>query len=169
VTFPSLISDPMRICGTRLGFSLVEVVIALGIVAFAFMLLIGLVPNGLRSAKESQEETYATALLQNIATDVSYSRAKGLTNSAQLGLDLTPPAAGVARKQLPPAYFDSKQSITTNGAADVRYQLQFVQLQDPNPMDSDFAPSSAHLLVWWPAQATLQNAEGFAETYFLLP
>jgi uncharacterized protein (TIGR02598 family) len=167
--FLLLRSTPATIPAIRAGFSLVEVVIALGIVAFAFMLIIALVPKGLRSVKETKEETYATALLQSIATDVSFSHAKGLTTSAQLGLDLTPPASGVARKQSPPVYFDGSQSITNKEATDVRYQLQFVQFQDPNPMDSDFTPSSAHLMLWWPSQATLQNAEGFAETYLLLP
>jgi len=41
------------------GFSLVEVVLALGVVAFAIVAILGIVPTGLSSSHGAQDETRA--------------------------------------------------------------------------------------------------------------
>lgn len=52
------------------GFSLTEVVIALGVAAVAFTSIIGLFPLGLSMSKESYEETMAALLAQTIMCDL---------------------------------------------------------------------------------------------------
>lgn len=52
------------------GFSLTEVVIALGVAAVAFTSIIGLFPVGLNMSKESYEETQAALLAQTIMADI---------------------------------------------------------------------------------------------------
>lgn len=52
------------------GFSLVEVTIALGLVAFAVVTVLALLPTGLTSIRESIDETVRTQISQQIAADV---------------------------------------------------------------------------------------------------
>jgi uncharacterized protein (TIGR02598 family) len=50
------------------GFSLVEVVISLGVVAFAFVGLLGLIPLGLSSLDTAIDATVESQILQHVAT-----------------------------------------------------------------------------------------------------
>lgn len=52
------------------GFSLVEVVIALGIVSFAVLAIVGMMPVALKSAQESMRETDATLIAQRIFAEL---------------------------------------------------------------------------------------------------
>ena len=52
------------------GFSLVEVVIALGIVSFAVLAIVGMMPMALKSAQESMRETDATLIAQRIFSEL---------------------------------------------------------------------------------------------------
>jgi len=49
------------------AFSLIEVTLALGIVAFALVAILGLVPVALRSAKEATEDTRVSLIAQDVA------------------------------------------------------------------------------------------------------
>jgi uncharacterized protein (TIGR02598 family) len=55
---------------TVLGFSLVEVVIALGIVSFAVLAIVGMIPVALKSAQDSMRETDATLIAQRIFSEL---------------------------------------------------------------------------------------------------
>src|SRR5687768_5030772 len=48
------------------GFSLVEIVLAIGIIAFAFVALFGLLPVGLKVFRESVDEANETWILQSL-------------------------------------------------------------------------------------------------------
>lgn len=52
------------------GFSLIEIVLALGIIAFALVGIMGLFPVAMKSAQESQRETRATLIAQQIFSDL---------------------------------------------------------------------------------------------------
>ena len=52
------------------GFSLVEVVIALGIVSFAVLAIVGMMPMALKSAQESMRETDSTLIAQRIFSEL---------------------------------------------------------------------------------------------------
>ncbi len=54
----------------RFGFSLVEVTLALGLVSFAVVTVLALLPAGLTSIRESIDETVRTQISQQIASDV---------------------------------------------------------------------------------------------------
>ena len=64
----------MRLCTMAqrppTGFSLVEVVIALGIVSFAVLAIVGMLPMALKSAQESMRETDATLIAQRIFAEL---------------------------------------------------------------------------------------------------
>lgn len=55
------------------GFSLIEIVLALGIISFAIVAIMGLFPVALRSAQESQRETRAALIAQQINGDLAAS------------------------------------------------------------------------------------------------
>jgi uncharacterized protein (TIGR02598 family) len=59
--------DPSR------GFSLIEVVLALGVVAFAIVGIMGLFPVALRTAQESQRETRATFIARQLWAELQAS------------------------------------------------------------------------------------------------
>jgi uncharacterized protein (TIGR02598 family) len=66
---------PMRVVRrgrvvARRGFSLIEIVIAIGIIAFAIVGIMGLFPVAMRSALESQRETRAAVIAQQIFSDL---------------------------------------------------------------------------------------------------
>ena len=52
------------------GFSLIEVVIALGIMGFALVSILGLMTVGLHSSKTSREYTLLSAMAQEVIADV---------------------------------------------------------------------------------------------------
>ncbi|CAN5593677.1 hypothetical protein BH09VER1_BH09VER1_41350 [soil metagenome] len=55
------------------GFSLIEIVLALGIISFAIVAIMGMFPVALRSAQESQRETRAALIAQQIYGDLAAS------------------------------------------------------------------------------------------------
>src|SRR5437588_2740362 len=60
------------------AFSLVEVVIALGVVSFAIVAILGLIPTGLQTSHSSQDETRAAQMAQGILA--------GMASQAQMSL-----------------------------------------------------------------------------------
>ena len=58
-----LSASPSR---SRAGFSLVEVALAIGIVAFAFVALLGLIPTGLNTFRQAIDKTNETAIVQDL-------------------------------------------------------------------------------------------------------
>jgi uncharacterized protein (TIGR02598 family) len=52
----------------RAGFSLVEVIVAMGIVAFAFVGLLGIIPSGLSSFRQSVDQARALTALNMVAS-----------------------------------------------------------------------------------------------------
>jgi uncharacterized protein (TIGR02598 family) len=52
------------------GFSLIEIILALGVIAFAIVGIMGLFPVAMKSAQESQRETRATFIAQQIFSDL---------------------------------------------------------------------------------------------------
>ena len=61
-------SPPSRV--DEAAFSLVEVVVALGIVSFAVLAIVGMLPIAMNSAQESMRETDATLIAQRIFSEL---------------------------------------------------------------------------------------------------
>jgi len=74
----------------RTGFSLIEVTIALGIISFAFVAIIGLLPVGLNSQKQGADQSRAIQVLKNVTCAVKGVRSDGGTNK------FLPPLSGLA-------------------------------------------------------------------------
>ncbi|MES2308372.1 MAG: prepilin-type N-terminal cleavage/methylation domain-containing protein [Verrucomicrobiota bacterium] len=63
---------------SRAGFSLVEVLVALVVIAVAFIPITGLIPLGLRNVQVSAEETHAVHILTAVIQDMKYARSSDL-------------------------------------------------------------------------------------------
>ncbi len=75
-----------ELCGRRqhavAAFSLVEVTLAIGIVAFAFVGVFGLVPVGLNTFRQSMNTSLGTQIIQRVATDLQQSDSDTLVADA---------------------------------------------------------------------------------------
>lgn len=68
---PSWLKAEDVLCaGRAAGFSLIEVVIALGIISFALVAVIGLLPTGLSSQREAVNQAFGTQALNDVAQAV---------------------------------------------------------------------------------------------------
>ena len=66
---PAHLKRGFRTRGSRVAFSLVEVVLAMGIIAFALIIMVGLLPVGLKSNSDSMVESQAVNLMQALIAD----------------------------------------------------------------------------------------------------
>jgi type II secretory pathway pseudopilin PulG len=150
------------------AFSLVEIVIAIGIAAFCLVAMLGLIPTGLKSVKSATEQTAATAVLQQVVTDLR-STPPGSNISPGLGLALTKVGASASNPGATigtsgggitsPFYMSESGTLKTNKTGlDARYG---VSLTMTNP--SDFL-TTVQIFVWWPSTAASNNAQGSVET-----
>jgi uncharacterized protein (TIGR02598 family) len=78
-----------RSCGNS-GFSLVEVVLAMGIIAVAFIPLMGLLPMGLTTSRQAIDTTIEAQIIQQMtgqAQETNWSTLTGLNASSMLYFD----------------------------------------------------------------------------------
>jgi hypothetical protein len=65
------IANPMPPCARKtLGFSLVEVTLALGVAALCLVVLLGLLPTGLKTQQSSIQQTTANQIISTIFSDL---------------------------------------------------------------------------------------------------
>lgn len=139
------------------GMTLVEVVLALGIAAFAIIVVMGLLPTGLNSSREASHEQAATDILLEIEKEIRQTSG-AVTNTPRLEMPL--PAAANASTV---AVFSSHGLYLTNTNSEQRvYRARVTRRQPANP-----ALNTWHVVVEWPALAT--NAQGSVETLVIRP
>ncbi len=139
------------------AFSLVEVVLAMGIIAFALIMLFALLPVGLKSNTDSIGESQAVNLLQALIADrqaTAYTNNSSLYNLPALA-DVTTTGTGT--------FYLNEDGVTTNAvAARARYQVNYTVYPAANlftqatnyPVTSVPMPVTIHFTVSWPAAAT---------------
>jgi uncharacterized protein (TIGR02598 family) len=148
-----------RRCNLTMGFSLVEVTLALGIAAFCLIALFGLLPLGIQTNQSSISQTAAASVLSSVAADL---RATPKTSLTSLQYDIT---FGTAKS----LYFDGEGRTVapTDAYATPRYRVTITF--PPSPAGA-FAPTFVSLKVSWPAlvdPATTTPA-GLIETFTAL-
>jgi uncharacterized protein (TIGR02598 family) len=143
----------------RHAFSLVEVAIALGILGFVILTVVGLLSAGLKSNQISLEETRAALMLTMLETDLRNTH-PGLNGNKsanfQLPLPYTTNQDGYAfNSALNSGDFysiainDAEQPVLIPGPGEKpRYQASVTYLEVP-PADS-LKPITARLVVNWP-------------------
>ena len=172
------------------GFSLIEVTLAIGITAFALIAIVGLIPTGLRSTQEANDQARATEVLKLAATAIRgqyYLGTSGsptvVTNYSFANYLSTQDPAAVAGDTSSPwnlhtKYFTTQSPWTftfsvlndvsiqrsTDTTSIPRYKL-FMQVYPPADIN---APLRVYLSAAWPGAATHAgttwvNAQGYVE------
>jgi uncharacterized protein (TIGR02598 family) len=139
------------------AFSLVEIVLAMGIIAFALIVLFALLPVGLKSNTDSIGESQAVNLMQALIADrqaTAYTNASSIYNLPALN-NVTTSSTGTL--------FLKEDGVTTNAnPINARYQVNYTLYpaaylfaQATNyPATSVPMPVSMDFIVSWPAAAT---------------
>jgi len=132
--------------GNRHGFSLVEVVIAIGIVSFAVLAIMGLLPTGLKTVKNSNEQAAAANAIGAIAEAIRAGNATGWSyNGTNYDYSAAVPLNNLT--------LEGKGS---SGAVDSRLVAIVIFTASP----TDTTPGSAMISVAWPAGAVAAPNNG---------
>ncbi len=154
------------------AFSLVEVVLAMGIIAFALIVLLGLLPVGLKSNNDSLGESQAVNLMQALIADrqaTAYS-----TNSAVYNL----PALTNITAQVTGQLFIMEDAVTTNAQpTPARYRVTYTVYPSNSiypaatnyPVTGPPQPVFISFKVSWPAAQTNQTSDVETVATFMQP
>lgn len=139
------------------AFSLIEVVLALGICAFVLVALIGLFSTGLKAGRESEDQIQAANMASQILTKCLVSP----SNSAIPFAALTNAYADA---------FTGPQYVGTNGqivaAGQAAYRIACKAGTTPT---SGTRFAQLYFVLTWPPQADPTNAAGKFETISYIP
>lgn len=132
------------------GFSLIEVVMALGICSFCLIALIGLLSQGLSSNRDTVSQTEAAGIARMVQTDLSVRKilGGGTTNNETSRFKIT--VASGAKK----TFFLNADGTNANTSRDATYRVD-VSLGTPASTE-DVIP--AYILVTWPSAANPSGA-----------
>jgi uncharacterized protein (TIGR02598 family) len=144
------------------AFSLVEVVLAMGIISFALIILLGLVPVGMKSNIDSMGESQAVNLMQALIADrqaTAFSANSSVYNLPAL-TNVTAPITGTI--------YVNEDAVTTNAQpAAALYRVTYTV--DPSttvyanatnfPAAGPPMPVLVNFRVSWPAAQTNQTSE----------
>jgi prepilin-type N-terminal cleavage/methylation domain-containing protein len=126
----------------RKGFTLMEVVIAIGVITMALVAIMPAIGVGSRTVSVSTDRARALELLENIHVDVQTSLAMKRERSLIYEIDLR--SAG-ARE----IFFNNDEETVSN-AKNARYRVRMVyRVAQPKALE----PAHWHLSARWPAAA----------------
>lgn len=137
-------SLPARICRLpATGFSLVETALALGIVSFAFVALLGLLPAGLTTFRQAMDTSVGAQIAQRIVSEAQETDFQIMLASASM-LDR---GAGGQFFRLPLRYFDEQGNETREpglaSAAERLRTLYTVRVRGSKPGSANVAEHSS--------------------------
>jgi len=153
---------PAARCSPVAGFSLVEVVIAIGIAAFCLVTMLGLIPSGMKAVNATTEQTAATAIISEVMTDLR-DTPLGSNTSPILAIQLPPNVTtndSIDGTGTNTTNFYVSESCTlypTNTSLDARYGVTL------SLSNSSVFITTARVQVWWPSVAAPSNAVGSVE------
>lgn len=141
-------------CPCRGGFSLVEMVLAVGIAAFCLVVMLGLIPTGLNANKDSSGETAAANISRNIVSDLR-ATAK-TTNTSRLYGIAFPSGSSAANTNT--VCFSEEGSTNSPDSPLSRYKATVILTSNsPTPT------VNVLIRVTWPAAANPSAAPGWYE------
>jgi Tfp pilus assembly protein PilV len=160
------------------AFSLVELTIALGVVVFSLVTILGLLAVGINSTRTSTVQTAATNILTSVAADLqaypnitpSYTpvTAKGMINAGRSAI-VTPlygiqlPVGGAAATKNYTIYIGENGQTNSTAAGSI-YQLN-VWITASNTSGTPIHQETfARLLISWPAAVSYLKAQGYVES-----
>jgi uncharacterized protein (TIGR02598 family) len=129
------------------AFSLVEVVLALGVISFAIVAILGVFPVGLATGHSAQDETRAPQIAQTILASFA-SQAPTISGTSSVTFDLT-----ASNTQNLYAGNDGQLLPNAGGAT---YAVSIITNSTPTDFDSGYA-NQVTIIVGWPATALVAN------------
>ena len=138
------------------GFTIVEVALALGMVGICIATMQGLIPAGIRVARDSTEQTACTTMMSAVATDLRYS-ASGSSNSPRFGIAF--PETGSSSSTNIYLMEDGTQTLNAKNA---RFGVSVGLSNAPSTTVSSL--TSAKIKVFWPSTAAIGKEQGSVET-----
>jgi len=136
----------------RGAFSLVEVVLALGIISFGMVAIFALLPTGLNSVREAKLQEEATNYLLAVTAELHAAAATG--TSPVLKIDISSPDKSEF-------FFDQGWNLVPESSQNKLYRLVIRPLPATNLQGSAF-----HVAIVWPAMA--QQPTRYVETVLAL-
>jgi len=103
----------LALSGSTAAFSLVEVTVAIGIVAFAFMGIMGLIPTGLNTFRQAIDLSVGSNIAQKVIREVQQTDFIALIGSNTLAF----------QQSSTPRYFDEQGNELTTGSTAAIYQV----------------------------------------------
>lgn len=126
----------LRMAMTRQGFSLVEVVLATGLVMFALLVIFSLMPAGLASLQEANRQIVETEVFASLGAELSSTPFTTLDSYVTKRFPLYYDREGGELKNSSNAVFTVRCALTTStssGAGDLRWATVSIGYhRDPN-------------------------------------
>lgn len=136
-------------CGSCKGFSLVEVVLAIGVVSFAMMAVLGILPVGLKSAQESRGQVATANISRQLQGELQQ------LSFQSNGTD----AISVQTLADNPFYFTTEGTRTNESGA---YYIASFQVNGASLPGLAFDPSQARrvtVTLTYPKEAPVENRQ----------
>ncbi len=135
------------------GFSLVEVVLALAVAAFALITIMALLPAGLGASKDSSEQTEAMNLAIGVVSDLRQTPTAIAIQDSGAALTSVSPRYGIdVTKSATTLFLDSNGNSSTTLAASSRYKV-LVNLTQPTSASGTHTSTYGNVQFIWPAEA----------------
>src|ERR1700726_2048196 len=135
----------------RSAFSLVEVVIALGVISFAVVAILGVLPIGLSTGHSAQDETRAAEIAQDIFSSLA-SQARSNYNNATIA-QLSGFSYGVPLDRdytYQPLGADNEGRLQANYSPGMPYQIILSTVASPAGFDNGYACQVNVRVAWQP-------------------
>lgn len=143
----------MKIKSSRIAnaFSLVEVVLALGVVSFAVVAILGILPVGLNTSHSAQDETRAAQIAEDILASLA-GQAPSNYNSAiiQLPSGVQFPVPLNQDKDYPPLGASNDGTLSDAYAPGMPYQITLSTKTTPTGFDPGYACQVSVRVAWQP-------------------
>ncbi len=142
------------------AFSLIEVVLALGIATFAIVVVAGLLPVGLKLSRESEDESRAINILSAVAAD---RQATPFGSTSEIYKVPTLVGSKIIEGSFAVKDDDSYGDSDFGNA---RYRVSY-SLVPPSP--DSLNPWMAYFRIYWPAREGNQNSTALVEKVVAIP
>ena len=145
------------------AFSLVEVVLALGVAAFALTAVLAMLPVGLKTQQTSIQQTIANNIISQVIGDLRAAYSKPGSNSSQFGIELKKLPPGQKTKYSPNPIYFALDGTKQNGSAGAIFKATITYFSATDITDATL--TLADITTSWPAaQSDLTKVAGLVET-----
>jgi len=144
---------------STLGFSLVEVTLALGMVVFCLVIIMGLLALGITSTQVSAVQTSATNILTAVVSDLESTQnplPKNGTSQKSPLYQIVLPAAGTTASATPTTIYIGEDGQVVPSSSGALYRLSVWTTGSTTTQQETLV----RLLISWPAPSPYTAAQG---------